>query len=67
MTNEWVQQQIDSLLQEASKALAEADWDTVRRHATTILALEPENTNAKLLSDAAERATDKKDEALEAV
>jgi serine/threonine protein kinase len=56
MASEFIQRQIDRLLNEAETALARFDWDGVRAQANAILALDPENADARALLDAAVRA-----------
>jgi eukaryotic-like serine/threonine-protein kinase len=56
MPSEFIQRQIDRLLNEAEEALARLDWDGVRAQANAVLALDPENADARSLFDAAVRA-----------
>ena len=56
MPSEFIQQQIDQLLAAASAALSQSDWVTVRDKATNILALDPDNDDARALVAAADRA-----------
>ena len=56
MASERVQRQIDRLLDEAEDALAQFDWEAVRRRAEAVLALDPENTDALTFEAAATRA-----------
>ena len=55
MPSEFIQRQIDRLLNEAEAALGRLDWDGVRAQADAILALDPENGDARALLDAAAR------------
>lgn len=56
MTSERIQRQIDRLLDEAEEALGRYDWDSVRQSARAVLALDPENTDARTFLAAADRA-----------
>lgn len=56
MPSERVQRQIDRLLDETESALTRLDWDEVRARANAVLALDPENADARTFLDAAERA-----------
>ena len=56
MASEFIQRQIDRLLNEAEAALGRLDWDGVRAQAHAILALDPGNGDARSLLDAAARA-----------
>jgi predicted ATPase/class 3 adenylate cyclase len=56
MPTERVQRQIDRLLDETEAALAQLDWPEVRARADAVLALDPENEDARTFLAAAERA-----------
>src|SRR6266700_3255637 len=56
MTSERIQRRIEQLLDQADAAVAAFDWATVRNAAGAVLALDPENADAKLLIAAADRA-----------
>jgi serine/threonine protein kinase len=56
MPSERVQRRIDSLLDDAERAIESNDWDTVNDRANSVLALEPENADAVFYRDAAGRA-----------
>ncbi|MDP9236179.1 MAG: hypothetical protein M3P30_02065, partial [Chloroflexota bacterium] len=56
MPSERIQRQIDRLLDEAETALARLDWDGVSARASAVLALDPENADARSFLDAAARA-----------
>jgi len=56
MPSERVQRRIDSLLDDAERAIESNDWDTVNDRASSVLALEPENADAVFYRDAAGRA-----------
>ena len=56
MPSERVQRQIDRLLDETEAALARLDWGEVRARANAVLALDPENADARTFLDAADRA-----------
>ena len=56
MPSERVQRQIESLLDEAEVAVRALDWATVRARTDAVLALDPENADARTLLDAAARA-----------
>ena len=56
MATEWMQRQIDRLLEGAEEALARRDWVQVRTHAQDLLALQPENQDGRALLAAAERS-----------
>ena len=55
MTSDFFRGQIESLLNEAAEALRATDWATVKRRAQAILAIDPENADAKGLLAVAER------------
>ena len=57
LPSERVHRRIDSLLDEAEQAIATNDWDVVLDRVRSVLALEPENSDAVFYRDAAERAT----------
>jgi predicted ATPase/class 3 adenylate cyclase len=56
MPSERVQRQIDRLLDEAEAAIARLDWEAVRERSAAVLALDPENADARTFLDAAVRA-----------
>jgi class 3 adenylate cyclase len=56
MPSERIQRQINRLLDEAEAAVARLDWDAVRAQADAVLALDPENADARTFLDAAVRA-----------
>jgi len=56
MPSERVQRQIDRLLDEAEAAIARLDWESVRDRSNAVLALAPENADARTFLDAAVRA-----------
>jgi serine/threonine protein kinase/tetratricopeptide (TPR) repeat protein len=49
MPSEFIQRQIDRLLEQASEALQKFDWPTVHNSAATVLGLDPDNADAKTL------------------
>lgn len=57
MPSERVQRRIDSLLDDAERAIESNDWVTVSDRANSVLTLEPENADAVFYRDAADRAT----------
>ena len=57
MPTERMQRQIDGLLDEAEVAVRELDWETVRARTDAVLALDPENADARALLEAAARST----------
>ncbi len=56
MPTERIQRQIDGLLDEAEAAVRALDWATVRARTDAVLALDPENEDARALVAAAARA-----------
>src|SRR5262245_47720671 len=56
MPSERVQRHINQLLDQAEAAIAAGDWETARRHAASILALDPQNEDGALYLAAADRA-----------
>ena len=62
MATEWMQRQIDRLLEGAEEALARRDWVQVQVHARDLLALQPENQDGIALLVAAERSLAGSDE-----
>ena len=56
MASERVQRQIDRLLDEAEEAISREDWSTVGSRVRSVLAIDPENSDAKAYSSAAQRA-----------
>jgi tetratricopeptide (TPR) repeat protein len=57
MPSERVQRRIDSLLDDAERAIESNDWDTVNDRVISVLALEPDNADAVFYREAADRAT----------
>ncbi len=57
MPSERIQRDIDRLLDEAGTAIAEGDWELVKRQANSVLALDPNNVDATSYQEAAARAT----------
>ena len=57
MASERIQRRIDSLLDEADQAIANEDWSTVASRVRSVLAIDPENSDALAYSAAADRAT----------
>jgi serine/threonine protein kinase len=49
MPSDFIQRQIDRLLEQASDALQKFDWPTVHNSAATVLGLDPDNADAKTL------------------
>ncbi|MFN0071154.1 MAG: serine/threonine-protein kinase, partial [Chloroflexota bacterium] len=56
MLSERTQRQIDRLLDQAEEAIAQLNWSVVRDRALAVLALDPENVDARNYVDAAARA-----------
>src|SRR4029079_11073281 len=56
MLTERMQRQVDRLLDEAEAALAQFDWTAVRTRANAVLAIDPENADARTFLDAADRS-----------
>jgi len=56
MASERIQRRIDSLLDEADQAIAKEDWPTVASRVRSVLAIDPENSDAVAYLAAAERA-----------
>ncbi|MSQ15808.1 MAG: serine/threonine protein kinase, partial [Dehalococcoidia bacterium] len=56
MPSEFIQRQIDKLLEQASEALTRFDWETLRQSAGAILKFDPENSDAKALLTVAEES-----------
>jgi len=56
MPSEFIQRQIDGLLDEATAAVRALDWKTVRNRVEAVLAMDPENGDARALLAAAGRA-----------
>ncbi len=56
MASERVQRQIDRLLDEAEAAITQRSWTLARDHAQSVLAIDPNNTDALTYIDATERA-----------
>jgi len=55
MPSEFIQRQVDRLLSEAAEAIARSNWDLVREKAENALRLEPDNSDAIALIEAAGR------------
>ena len=47
MPSEFLQRQVDSLLEEAAKAVPSRDWDAVLELARAVLAIDPDNEDAR--------------------
>ena len=56
MATERLRKRIEHLLDEAEDAISHHDWDVVRDHAQSVLALDPGNLDGTALIEAAERA-----------
>jgi len=56
MASERLQRQIDRLLDEAEKAIAQRDWATVQERAQDVVAIDPENQEGQAFLAAAQRA-----------
>ena len=56
MPSERVQRRIERLLDEADEAIARSDWDVVRDRSQNVIALDPDNGDARTFLSAAERA-----------
>ncbi len=56
MPSDRMQRQIDGLLDEAEVAVRALDWGTVRNRVNAVLTLDPENSDARALLGAADRA-----------
>ncbi|MSQ15380.1 MAG: hypothetical protein EXR50_05910, partial [Dehalococcoidia bacterium] len=54
MPSEFIQRQIDRLLEQAAEALSQLKWDEVRDRAQAVLRLDPDNTDARTLLTAAQ-------------
>ena len=57
MPSERVQRQIDRLLDEAEAGIAEHSWSVTRDRAQSVLAIDPENSDALTYLAAAERGS----------
>ena len=55
MASERIQRQIDRLLDEAEQAITSEDWPTVASRVRSVLAIEPENEDAKAYLAVVER------------
>ena len=53
MPSEFIQRQIDRLLEQAAEALSQLNWDEVRDRAQAVLRLDPDNADARTLMEAA--------------
>jgi len=58
MATDRMRRRIETLLDEAESAISDHDWQTVRGHAQSVLALDPENEDGLALLSAAQRALD---------
>ena len=58
MLSERLQRRIETMLDEADAAIGESDWGLVRRRASEVLALDPDNTEAAQLLAASEKLAD---------
>ncbi|MCI0794176.1 MAG: protein kinase, partial [Chloroflexi bacterium] len=58
MASERIQRQIDRFLDEAEEAVAQGDWSVVSDRANKVLALDPDNADARTYTAAAHRAQD---------
>jgi len=56
MASERIQRQIDHLLDEAEAAINDRSWNLARDHAQSVLAIDPNNTDALTYIAAADRA-----------
>lgn len=56
MATERLRKRIEHLLDEAEDAISHHDWDVVRDHAQSVLALDPGNLDGTALIEAVERA-----------
>jgi hypothetical protein len=56
MVSERVRRQLDRLLDAAEEALAQNEWATVRARCRAVLALDPDNEDAKTYMEATDRA-----------
>ena len=56
MASERTQRRIDSLLDEAEEAIAQLDWQVVQSRAQAVIALDPDNPDARNYLAAADRA-----------
>ena len=56
MATERLRRRIEQLLDEAEEAISQHDWEMVRGHAQSVLALDPENPDGLALIEAAARA-----------
>ena len=56
MASERIQRQIDRFLDEAEEAVAQGDWSVVSDRANKVLALDPDNADARTYMAAAHRA-----------
>jgi len=58
MATERLRRRIEQLLDEAEEAISQHNWEVVRGHAHSVLALDPENPDGLALVEAAKRAAD---------
>ncbi|MSQ15720.1 MAG: hypothetical protein EXR50_07655, partial [Dehalococcoidia bacterium] len=58
MPSEFIQRQIDRLLEQAAEALSQSNWALVRDRARNVLALDPDNGDAAALLADAQRIED---------
>ena len=56
MAAERLRRRIEQLLDEAEEAISQHDWEVVRGHAQSVLALDPDNPDGIALIEAADRA-----------
>ena len=56
MVSDRIQRRIERLLDEADEAVTRMDWQVVRDRVTTVLVLDPGNSDAQTFLAAAERA-----------
>src|SRR5262245_26365086 len=58
MRSDRIERRIEALLTQADEAVAEDNWDLVRRHALAVLRLDPDNADARTYLAAAERGAE---------
>ncbi len=56
MATERLRRRVEQLLDEAEEAISQHNWEVVRGHAQSVLALDPANADGLALIEAAERA-----------
>ena len=64
MATERLRKRIEHLLDEAEEAISQHDWEVVRGHAQSVLALDPGNPDGIALIEAAERAVRASDDSV---